>query len=656
MSTMSILKDSKNWRVFRQVSPWRLPSTTRRLLYQHASSIGSGKQSIQPRQRMMTHQKWSTTMVFLTSTMIGSIMYVVGINVQLKKPLDPSKETLPQPSPKQFSAALEQIKKILPVESISRHPQDLLYHGTSAWSYHHPDCLPGAVLYPCSTQDVSNIVKVASQYRIPIVPFSGGTSLEGHFNAPSSKPITRDNQPSTDENQLAPGYSFCIDFSRNMNKIIAVHGPSTLCGISPCLNFIWLIPSTSLESDLDVVVQPGVSYEDLNYHLKRSASPHKLFFPVDPGPGAQIGGMIGTGCSGTNAVKYGTMRENVINMTVVLANGEVIKTRQRAKWIFLTSNPGEYEKNRKCAAGPDLGKLFIGSEGTLGLVTEVTLKLQPVLPTSVGVTHFENVDAATGTVLQLIQEGVSLACIELLDDQMMKAIKHSSSTGVIYDEKPSLFLKFTGTLAQIKSDEELTGESRLLCQQGVLPTKILKRNGGSPMRIAKSEAEAEEIWHARKVCLWSTLDYMPGHRIWTTDVCVPISHLPRLISETKADIQARNLKATMLGHVGDGNFHCIILFKDHLELAQVRQCVDQMVQLAQHLDGTCTGEHVVVDLKTVHPNNQKIVLGRWSVHLENELGKGTLDLLRTIKKTLDPLNIFNPGKLIPPPSPSPRTS
>jgi len=536
----------------------------------------------------MAHQKWSTTMVFLTSTMIGSIMYVVGINVQLKNALDPSKETLPLPSPEQFSAALEQVRKILPADSISRHPQDLLYHGTSAWSHHHPDCLPGAVLYPSSTQDVSNIVKVASQYRIPIVPFSGGTSLEGHFNAPSSKPTSQDDQPSTDEDQLTPGYSFCIDFSRNMNKIIAVH-----------------------ESDLDVVVQPGVSYEDLNNHLKRSPSPHKLFFPVDPGPGAQIGGMIGTGCSGTNAVKYGTMRENVINMTVVLANGEVIKTRQRA---------------RKCAAGPDLGKLFIGSEGTLGLVTEVTLKLQPVLPTSVGVTHFTNVDAATRSVLQLIQEGVSLACIELLDDQMMKAINHSS-TGLIYDEKPSLFLKFTGTLAQIKADEALTA-------------KILKRNGGTQMRIARSEAEAEEIWHARKVCLWSTLDYAPGHRIWTTDVCVPISHLPRLISETKADIHARNLKATMLGHVGDGNFHCIILFKDHLELSQVRQCVDKMVHLAQHLDGTCTGEHGVG-------------IGKM-VHLENELGKGTLDLLRTIKKTLDPRNILNPGKLIPPSTP--RTS
>ncbi|KAA1112208.1 hypothetical protein PGTUg99_013411 [Puccinia graminis f. sp. tritici] len=564
--------------------------------HHQGSSFGSNQHNgsvLQGRQRM-AEQKWSTSMVFLTSTLIGSIMYVVGINVQLKqadglasKTADEKFPSVPQPSPEDFRTALEKIQKILPVDCVSWHREDLLYHGTSPWTYHHPDCLPGAVLYPRSTEDVSKIAKIAYKYGIPIVPFSGGTSLEGHFNAPSSNPqsTVQNNQSDGDHTQLLqPGHSFTLDFSRNMDKIISIH-----------------------ESDLDVVVQPGISYENLNDQLKRTASPHKLFFPVDPGPGAQIGGMIGTGCSGTNAVKYGTMRENVINMTVVLANGEVIKTRQRAK---------------KCAAGPDLGKLFIGSEGTLGLVTEVTLKLQPVLPTSVGVTHFKNVDAATKTVLELIKEGVSLACIELLDDQMMKAINHSSS-GLNWDEKPSLFLKFTGTLEQIKSDEELTA-------------KILKRSGGSKMRIAKTDAEAEEIWHARKVCLWSTLDYMPGHRAWTTDVCVPISHLPRLISETKTDIEARNLKATMLGHVGDGNFHCIILFKDEEELARVRECVHQMVELAQDLDGTCTGEHGVGIGKIVH--------------LEKELGKGTIGVLRNLKKTLDPKNILNPGKLIPPPS------
>ncbi|KAH9460932.1 hypothetical protein Pst134EA_017242 [Puccinia striiformis f. sp. tritici] len=587
LSSSTILKTSIRGSLGRTIidSTGRVARTIRYHSQQnHQQSFGSNhNESIQRRLRM-AEQKWSTSMIFLTSTLIGSIMYVVGINVQLKKAVESAEDdtglVVPQPSSSDFSSALDKIRKILPDDCVSLDRDDLIYHGVSPWTYHLPDCLPGAILYPRSTEDVSRIVKVASKYGIPIVPFSGGTSLEGHFNAPSSSSVAS----KIENDELSSGHSFTIDFSRYMNKIIEIH-----------------------ESDLDVVVQPGISYETLNEQLKSSSSSsssHKLFFPVDPGPGAQIGGMIGTGCSGTNAVKYGTMRENVINMTVVLANGEVIKTRQRAK---------------KCAAGPDLGKLFIGSEGTLGLVTEVTLKLQPVLPTSVGVTQFKNVDAATGTVLELIKEGVSLACIELLDDQMIMAINHSSS-GIKWDEKPSLFLKFTGTLAQIKSDEELTA-------------KILKRNGGSKMRIAKSQAEAEEIWHARKVCLWSTLDYIPGHRAWTTDVCVPISHLPRLISETKTDIQARKLKATMLGHVGDGNFHCIILFKDDDELSRVRECVHQMVKLAQDLDGTCTGEHGVGIGKIAD--------------LENELGIGTVHVLRKLKRTLDPQNIMNPGKLIP---------
>ncbi|PLW23101.1 hypothetical protein PCASD_10543 [Puccinia coronata f. sp. avenae] len=505
----------------------------------------------------------------------AEMMYVVGINVQLKnRTAQDDALWLPSPTSSQFKAALEMVREWLPLECVSCDPQELLFHGTSPWSYHHPDSLPGAVLYPRSTQDVAQIVKIASKYHIPIVPFSGGTSLEGHFNAPSSAPVDPHNHH-------------------------LHHHPAHEQDPRPS------------HGGLGLVVQPGVSYEDLNRHLRdlssssssSASSPHTLFFPVDPGPGAQIGGMIGTGCSGTNAVRHDARKRDQYDGRD--GQRDVVKTRQRAK---------------KCAAGPDLGKLFIGSEGTLGLVTEATLRLQPVLPTSVGVAHFASVHAATSTVLELIKQGVSLACIELLDDQMMMAVNHASDT-FKYEEKPSLFLKFTGTQAQIKSDEELTA-------------KILKRNGGSQMKMAKSEAEAAEIWHARKVCLWSTLDYAPGHRAWTTDVCVPLSHLPRLIADTKADIHARNLKATMLGHVGDGNFHCILLFNDHHELAQVRQCVHQMVRLAQDLDGTCTGEHGVG-------------IGKM-MHLEYELGKGTLDLLRKIKRTVDPQNIMNPGKLIPP--------
>ncbi|KAG0146065.1 hypothetical protein CROQUDRAFT_78120 [Cronartium quercuum f. sp. fusiforme G11] len=534
-----------------------------------------------PRPPSLTDQKWSTGMLFITSTFIGSIMYVVGLKAQLRdtqkgsiaesEPMTPATET-------DFRDALEKLKSMIPLECISWNRDDLLLHGRTQWSYHTPDSLPGAVLYPRSTEDVVQIVQVASKYKIPLVPYSGGTSLEGHFNAPSNKISTNFE---IDENQLQPGYSFTVDFSKNMNKIIALH-----------------------ESDMDVVVQPGISYEQLNVELEKTASTQHLFFPVDPGPGAMIGGMIGTGCSGTNAVKYGTMRENVINLTAVLPNGQVIKTRQRAK---------------KSAAGPDLTKLFVGSEGTLGLVTEATLKLQPALPTSVGVAHFSDVESATETVLEILKTGISLSCIELLDDMMMKAINKSLSFKK-WEEKPSLFLKFTGTNAQIKADKDLTAN-------------IVKSHGGSKIKLATSDSEAADIWNSRKIALWSSIDYVPGSRPWTTDVCVPISKLPQLVSKTKKDLKDHGLTSTIVGHVGDGNFHCIILFKDEDELAKTKECVERMVVLAQDLDGTCTGEHGARIGK------------KWA--LERELGKGTIEVLRSIKQTIDPQNIMNPGKLIP---------
>lgn len=512
-------------------------------------------------------------------------MYVVGLKAQLRaKPQDDQeKPTIKAPTESDFRDALETLKRLIPLECISWNRDDLLLHGSSSWSYHAPDCLPGAIVYPRSTQDVVKIVETASRYNIPLIPYSGGTSLEGHFNAPSTNRHTNQtsNQFESNEEDLNPGFSFTVDFSKHMNQIITLN-----------------------ESDMDVVVQPGISYDQLNEELKRRCTTSKLFFPVDPGPGAQIGGMIGTGCSGTNAVKYGTMRENVINLTAVLPNGQVIKTRQRAK---------------KSAAGPDLTKLFIGSEGTLGIITEVTLKLQPVLPTSVGVTHFSNIQSATESVLDIIKNGISVACVELLDEIMMKAI-NVNMEGKKWDEKPSLFLKFSGTHEQIKADKELTA-------------KIIQSHGGSKIKLATSDSEASEIWESRKMALWSSIDYVPGSKAWTTDVCVPISNLPKLISETKQDLKENELISTIVGHVGDGNFHCIILFKNDNELFKIRECVERMVRLAQDLDGTCTGEHGVGIGK------------KWA--LERELGKGTVDLLRSIKQLIDPKNIMNPGKLIP---------
>ncbi|KAH9818893.1 hypothetical protein DFH28DRAFT_887792 [Melampsora americana] len=535
----------------------------------------------------MSDQKWSTGIVFLTSTFIGSVMYVVGLKAQLRsKPKDIQENiSIKEPTESDFRDALETLKGLIPLECISWNRDDLLLHGSSSWSYHAPDCLPGAILYPRSTQDVVKIVEVTSRYNIPLIPYSGGTSLEGHFNAPSTNLQTsktdhhKKNQFESIEEDLKPGYSFTVDFSKHMNQIITLN-----------------------ESDLDVIVQPGISYDQLNEELKKRCTTSKLFFPVDPGPGAQIGGMIGTGCSGTNAVKYGTMRENVINLTAVLPNGEVIKTRQRAK---------------KSAAGPDLTKLFIGSEGTLGLITEITLRLQPILPTSVGVTHFTDIETATESVLEIIKNGISLACIELLDEVMMKAI-NLNLEGKKWDEKVSLFLKFSGTHEQMKADKELTA-------------KIIKSHGGSKIKLTTSDSEASEIWESRKMALWSSIDYVPGSKAWTTDVCVPISNLPKLISKTKQDLIQNKLISTIVGHVGDGNFHCIILFKDEDELLKTKGCVERMVRLAQDLDGTCTGEHGLFFL----------------IYFFRELGKGTVDLLRSIKRLVDPKNIMNPGKLIP---------
>lgn len=344
---------------------------------------------------------------------------------------------------------------------------------------------------------------------------------------------------------------------------------------------------------------------------------------VQPGPGAEIGGMIGTGCSGTNAVRYGTMRENVLNLTVVLPDGKVIKTRSRA---------------RKSSAGPDLTRLFIGSEGTLGLVVEgechivivefeltyatATLKLAPLLPTSVAVSSFPDIEAAASTVKEIVQAGIQVQCIELLDDLMMKCINAAESTTAgykAYPESPSLFLKFNGESSQISLDMKRVAE-------------IVAKNAGTRLKTATSEEDKEALWRARKIALWSAMQYYPGSKCWTTDVCVPISEFPTLVRETKADLVENKIVGPIVGHAGDGNFHGLLLFKDEAELSRVKDAVHRMVERAQRLQGTCTGEHGVG-------------IGKIQ-YLENELGRGTVDLLRNIKRNIDPTNIMNPGKLV----------
>ncbi|KAJ2931376.1 hypothetical protein H1R20_g5663, partial [Candolleomyces eurysporus] len=398
---------------------------------------------------------------------------------------------------------------------------------------------------------------------MPVVPYSGATSLEGHFSG-------------------YPTGSICIDMS-GMDRIIKIN-----------------------VEDADLTCQSGARWEDINQALKHQGIP--LFFPLDPGPGATIGGMIGTGCSGTNAVRYGTARsEWFLSITAVLPDGTVVKTRRRA---------------RKSSAGFDTTKLFIGAEGTLGIVTEVTLRLTPVVPTKVAMAQFPSVQQAVSAVQEILisPQGPHIQCIELLDDNMMHAINDAGFVDHPYPVSDTLFFKIQGDQAMVKQTAKLVKD-------------LAKKHGSTSFQFAATDAEADEMWTNRKYALMSTIAANPGYRCWTTDVCVPVSRLPELVQATKKDLAEHNLRSTIVGHVGDGNFHALILFKDEEELKAVEDAVHRLVHRALALDGTCTGEHGVG-------------VGK-KEYLDEELGEGTVELMRKIKQTIDPMNLFNPGKLYP---------
>jgi len=386
-------------------------------------------------------------------------------------------------NPAHLEAAWADFVEIVGQENVSTLEDDLHQHATSEWSSHQsdPSQKPFCVVYPSTTEQVSRLMKICHLRRIPVVGYSGGTSLEGHYTP------TRG--------------GICVDFSR-MGKILALH-----------------------KEDLDVVVQPGLGWEDLNEKLAE----HNLFFPPDPGPGAQIGGMIGTGCSGTNAYRYGTMREWVLSLTVVLADGTVIKTRQRP---------------RKSSAGYDLTRLFIGSEGTLGLVTEATLKLcvKPAAE-SVAVVSFPSIRNAANCVARVVGDGITVAAVEILDDDQMRFINALGNTTRKWREAPTIFFKFTGTDSGVKEQIEIVRQ-------------MAKRAGGQSFDFARDETERVELWSARKDALWSTMaQRQPGDHMWTGDVAVPVSRLPDIIEETKKDLKTSGLTSSIVGHVGDGNFH-----------------------------------------------------------------------------------------------------
>jgi D-lactate dehydrogenase (cytochrome) len=448
-------------------------------------------------------------------------------------------------APTTLQAAWTEFRNIVGEENVSTNPGELQSHAGSEWSsYSRKESdMPFCVVRPESTEQVSSIMRVCHQRKIPVTAYSGGTSLEGHF-APTRGGI-------------------CIDFSR-MDQILKLHA-----------------------EDLDVVVQPAVGWEVLNEELAE----HNLFFPPDPGPGAQIGGMIGTGCSGTNAYRYGTMKDWVLSITAVLADGTIVKTKQRP---------------RKSSAGYDLTRMFVGSEGTLGLVTEATLKVTPKPQnTSVAVCTFPSIRSAADCVFRVVGAGVPIAAVEILDDVQMKCINDSGRTQRSWKEASTLFFKFSGTPTSVKEHINIVKDHA-------------KKAGSQSFEFARNAEEGAELWEARKEALWSVMAKRKEDtdHVWTTDVAVPISRLPDIIDETKTDISKSGLTGAIVGHVGDGNFHAIILYNDK-EHDIADDLVHNMVKRAIEMEGTATGEHGVGLVKRDY--------------LPHEVGQATVDMMRKVR-------------------------
>ncbi|MDN2567522.1 FAD-binding protein [Aquibium sp. A9E412] len=415
---------------------------------------------------------------------------------------------------------------------------------------------PDAVLFPDTQEEVQEAVRVCAEHRVPIVPYGTGTSLEGHVNA--------------------PGGGLSIDTTR-MNRVLAVHA-----------------------EDLDCTVEPGVTRDDLNHHLRDTG----LFFPIDPGANASLGGMAATRASGTNAVRYGTMRENVLSLTAVMADGRAVTTARRA---------------RKSSAGYDLTRLMVGSEGTLGIITAMTLRLYGI-PQAIagGVCPFPSVEAACQAVIMTIQMGIPVARIEFINALGMRSINAYSKLD--YPEGPCLFLEFHGTDAGVQEQSQMFGE-------------IAAEFDGGPFRWTSVAEERTKLWKARHDAYWAGLAMRPGAKALSTDVCVPISRLAECIVETEADIAELGMPAPIVGHVGDGNFHVLVLMdmEDADEVARAEAFVARLNMRAIAMDGTCTGEHGIGQGKMRF--------------LGSEIGPG-VDVMRAIKRALDPHNIMNPGKML----------
>jgi D-lactate dehydrogenase (cytochrome) len=427
-------------------------------------------------------------------------------------------------------------------------------HGRDESSFASPP--PSAVVFAESTADVAEAVRLASAHNVPVIPFGVGTSLEGHL--------------------LAVQGGISIDLGR-MNKVLRINA-----------------------EDLTVTVQPGVTRKQLNEEVKSTG----LFFPIDPGADATIGGMTATRASGTNAVRYGTMRENVLALEVVTASGEVIRTGTRA---------------RKSSAGYDLTRLMVGSEGTLGVITEVTVKLYP-LPEAISaaICSFPSIEAAVRTTIEIIQMGIPIARVELIDANSVRMVNAHSKLGL--REEPLLLMEFHGSPSSVKEQAELVQE-------------LASGHEGNAFEWASTPEERTRLWTARHNAYFAAIQSRPGCRAISTDTCVPISRLADCLLESVAEVDASGIPYFLVGHVGDGNFHFGYLIdpNDSKEREIAEGLNHKLVSRALALEGTCTGEHGV----GLHKMD----------FLVTEAGDGAVDMMRTIKRALDPKNIMNPGKI-----------
>lgn len=464
-------------------------------------------------------------------------------------------KSLPRPDAKALKGAIDALAARFGNRLVTSQAVREQHAHTTTWLKTQA---PDAVVMAQSTPDIQDVVRICAQHRVPVIPFGTGTSLEGQVNAP------------------AGGVS--IDL-RDMNRLLEVH-----------------------QEDLDCVIEPGITRKTLNEQLRDQG----LFFPIDPGADASIGGMASTRASGTNAVRYGTMRDNVLSLKVVRADGEIITTGTRAK---------------KSSAGYDLTHLFIGAEGTLGIISELTIRLRGIPETIAAAScSFKTLQGACQATILAIQTGIPIARIELLNEMQVKASNVYSK--LTLPETPLLLLEFHGTEAEVAEQAKRFAEIAGEC------------GGGDFAWTAKAE-DRTKLWQARHDAYWSVLGLRPGAGVVATDVCVPISRLADCVTETEEDITRLKLLAPIVGHVGDGNFHCSLLcdVNDADEFARAEEFMHRLVERSLAMGGTCTGEHGIGQGK------QK--------YLKAELGPEAIDAMKALKKAMDPDNILNPGKIIP---------